>query len=110
MTQLHAHKRSIKRLQLENGILEGTKGVFQKFRWDLQPMRKLQGFKQTIFWKMFIAQDDLFLKFTNRIPQEMESWVGEERLGLSTGLEASDEVIMKPIIIVKYWFNNRKKA
>jgi hypothetical protein len=51
---------------------------------------------------MFIAQDDLFLKFTNRIPQEMESWVGEERLGLSTGLEVSDEVIMKPIIIVKY--------
>ncbi len=35
---------------------------------NLQPMRKFQGFRQTIFWKMFVVQDFFFLKFTNKIP------------------------------------------
>ncbi len=50
---------------------------------------------------MFVMQDDLFLKFTNKIPQETKSWVGEKQLGFSIGWEASDDVIMKPIKIVK---------
>ncbi len=88
-------------MQLGNGRLNGAQGRFQEFRWDLQPMKKFQGFKQNIFWKMFVMQDDFFLKFTNKIPQETKSWVGEKQLGFSIGWEASDDVIMKPIKIVK---------